>query len=162
MTLPSDLPQAGVARPVSFNDLERVFACLSDGILVIRADRSIAYANPAFALLWRVPGELMDFKNDFALMNHVLSQLAEPAAFIREVERLYSSIESSLDELAFKDGRTFRRQSVSMENPGEQPSRIWIFSDISELQVSAGMPAALARATPEARKPGLFGGIFKN
>ena len=142
-------------RPVNFNDMEQVFDCLSDGILIIRADRSIAYANPAFARLWRVPGELMDFKNDFALVNHVLSQLAEPSQFIHEVERLYLSSEPSLDELAFKDGRLFRRRSVAVDNPGAQPARIWIFTDISEAQ-----PSALN--TLPTKKSGLFGGIFKN
>ena len=154
MTLPSPSPDAGLARPVSFNDMEQVFDRLSDGILVIRADRSIAYANPAFARLWRVPGELMDFKNDFALVNHVLSQLAEPTRFIHEVERLYSSKDASEDELLFKDGRVFSRRSVAVENPGEQPARVWIFSDISEVQ-----PAA---AKADEKKPGLFGGLFKN
>ncbi len=155
MTSSSTPAQAGVDRPVSFTDMEQVFDCLSDGILVIRADRTIAYANPAFAELWRVPGELMDFKNDFALVNHVLSQLAEPAQFIREVERLYLSSEPSLDELTFKDGRLFRRRSVAVENPGAQPARVWIFSDISEAQ-----PTAVDTLT--AKKPGLFGGIFKH
>ncbi len=155
MTSSSTPAEAGVARPASFIDMEQVFDGLSDGILIIRADRSIAYANPAFAHLWRVPGELMDFKNDFALVNHVLSQLAEPSQFIHEVERLYLSSEPSLDELTFKDGRTFRRRSVSVENPGTQPARVWIFTDISETQ-----PTAL-NSLP-AKKSGLFGGIFKN
>ena len=155
MAQDSNFPECGVSRPVSFNDMEQVFDRLSDGILVIRADRSIAYANPAFAHLWRVPGELMDFRNDFALINHVISQLAEPSTFIHEVERLYSSIEPSADELVFKDGRVFSRRSVSTENPGEQPARIWIFSDISETHAPG------ARAEP-AKKAGLFGGIFKH
>lgn len=149
MTADSDSPQTGL------DSLEPVFERLSDGILVIRADRSIAYANPAFARLWRVPGELMDFRNDFALINHVLSQLAEPSAFIHEVERLYSSPEASADELAFKDGRLFSRRSVPMIHPGEQPARVWIFSDISETTAPG------AQAEP-AKKAGLFGGIFKH
>ncbi len=142
------------SRENGLNGLEQVFAVLSDGILVIRADRSIAYANPAFARLWRVPGELLDFRNDFALINHVLSQLAEPSAFIHEVERLYSSSEPSADELVFKDGRTFSRRSVSMASPGEQPARVWIFSDMTEVSAPGG------QAEP-AKKTGLFGGIFK-
>ena len=154
MTMASTSPNTGLNRPVSFDDMEQVFNGLSDGILIIRADRSIAYANPAFAHLWRVPGELMDFRNDFGLINHVLSQLAEPARFIHEVERLYSSRESSADELVFKDGRMFSRRSVSMESPGEQPARIWIFTDITEA------PPSMAK--PEPKKPGLFGTIFKN
>ena len=149
MTTDPDMP----ARPAGFNGLEHVFAALSDGILVIRADRSIAYANPAFARLWRVPGELLDFRNDFALINHVISQLAEPSAFIHEVERLYSSLEPSADELLFKDGRLFSRRSVSVDTPGEQPARIWIFTDITE---------ATAPQVEPAKKTGLFGGIFKN
>ncbi len=143
------------SRDTSLNGLKPVFDALSDGILVIRADRSIAHANPAFARLWRVPGELLDFRNDFALINHVLSQLAEPSAFIHEVERLYSSLDASADELVFKDGRLFSRRSVSMALPGEQPSRVWIFTDITET------PAPGDRAEP-AKKAGLFGGIFKH
>ena len=153
MTLSSKASQTG---PAGFGDMQPVFDRLSDGILIIRADRSIAYANPAFASLWRVPGELMDFHNDFALVNHVLSQLAEPAAFIHEVERLYASEEASADELAFKDGRVFSRRSVSLDNAGAAPARLWIFTDISDVR-------APRDATPAAdRKPGLFGGIFKH
>jgi PAS domain-containing protein len=145
----------GLTLPVSFDDMEQVFNLMSEGILVIRADRSIAYANPAFGSLWRVPGELMDFKNDFALINHVLSQLAEPSKFIHEVERLYSSREPSADELVFKDGRLFSRRSVSIENPGSQPARIWIFADLTE--------APAFERKPEAeKKSGLFGSIFKH
>ena len=155
MTLLSVSPDAGLPRPVSFSEMERVFASLSDGILIIRADRSIAYANPAFARLWRVPGELMDFKNDFALVNHVLSQLQDPAQFIHEVERLYSSTDESADELAFKDGRLFGRRSVPVTHAGEAPARVWIFTDLTEAK-------APAKGATMPKKQGLFGQIFKS
>ena len=108
-----------------------ILDALSDGILVIRSNRSIAYANDAFLTMWRVPSDLMAYRNDFAILNHVLSQLTDPTQFVGEIERLYMSDDVSADELTFKDGRLFGRRSLPFDIGDAQAARVWIFTDIT-------------------------------
>lgn len=127
---PQDQAPVRAPGPV-LTAIEPILDFMSDGILVIRADRSIAYANDAFLRLWRVPAEMMSYRNDFAILNHVLSQLSDPTQFVGEIERLYQSDEVSSDELNFKDGRLFGRRSLPFEIGDAQAARVWIFTDIT-------------------------------
>ncbi len=111
---------------------ERALDCLPDGVLLVRGDRTIAYANTAFAKMWSVPETLMASGDDFGLLTHVIHQLVDPAQFTREVERLYGSQDNSDDELLFKDGRIFSRRSVPVAQDGDMRARIWVFTDVSE------------------------------
>jgi hypothetical protein len=116
--------------------MTRVVDGFPAGILVIRPDRSIAYANQMFQDMWRVPEGLILARNDFAVMNHVLGQVADSARFIAEVERLYSSDEVSQDEVSFKDGRVFWRRSYPVIDDKGQMARAWVFADIAEARRS--------------------------
>ncbi len=127
--------------------LEPVLDFMSDGILIIRGDRSIAYANDAFMRLWRVRSEMMTHRNDFAILNHVLSQLSDPTQFVGEIERLYLSQEVSADQLSFKDGRLFARRSLPLDIGDDKTARVWIFADITPEQA----PAAAASTHDELR-----------
>ncbi len=151
-----DLPKAG-----ELFLQERILDCLHDGVLLIRSDRSIAYANPAFARLWRVPADLLQYKNDFALLNHVLSQLVDPARFIGEVERLYSLDDTSEDELEFKDGRVFCRRSVPVAEGEGKLARVWLFSDISQDKGRYGQVAPAGHAAEPEGNGGLLRTILR-
>jgi diguanylate cyclase (GGDEF)-like protein len=62
----------------------------------------------------------------------VTEQLVDPAGFLAEVERLHRSMETSEDEIRFKDGRVFSRRSVPFRELDNTHARIWIFSDVTE------------------------------
>jgi PAS domain-containing protein len=140
--------------------MTRVLDGLPAGILVIRADRSIAYANHTFQSMWRIPEGLISAHNDYAVMHHVLGQVVDSAKFIAEAERLYSSNETSQDEVSFKDGRVFWRRSYPVMGDDGQMARIWMFADISEARQAiieniymSGDAVRAAQPEPEADAP---------
>ncbi len=102
----------------------------ADGILVIGAAGQVLSANRRFMELWHIPEELLATHEDAKLQAYVLDQLADPDAFLREVDRLYRSEERTLDTLHFKDGRVFERFTVPL-HLGEEHARVWSFRDIS-------------------------------
>lgn len=106
-----------------------------DGILAVDANGKVVLYNQQFATLWRIPQNILDTNDDSILLNHVLMQLSDPDAFVDEVRRLYSSPESSIDTIRFKDGRIFERVSFPMrEDEALAPGRVWSFRDITEHQ----------------------------
>jgi diguanylate cyclase (GGDEF)-like protein len=143
---------SGSNEPTSFR---RALDCLPDGVLLINDDRSIAYANPAFAKVWNIPDALMRSGDEEALLNFVTDKLVDPVQFVREVERLYRSFENSEDELLFKDGKIVSRRSVPLSEHGQAQGRIWIFTDVTEARHASmdfltGLPnrRAFAREFP--------------
>jgi PAS domain-containing protein len=170
MTLVSDAsvqtnPYA--ASPQKAGLLERLLDTLPDGLLLIREERSIGYANKAFVDLWKVPSDLQIYKNDFALLNYVTSQLVDPYVFISEVERLYCSNETSEDELHFKDGRVLVRRSMPITDDKNGNGRLWIYTAVTDLSISAarasdsrgnsqGITAAAGSVAVDQNRKGLF------
>jgi diguanylate cyclase (GGDEF)-like protein len=64
------------------------------------------------------------------LLSYVRDQLVDPAAFIREVERIHPTLEASEDELLLKDGRALRRSVPSTK--ADFAARLWIFTDVTD------------------------------
>jgi diguanylate cyclase (GGDEF)-like protein len=111
---------------------ERALDCLPDGVLLVRDASTIVYANQAFEKIWNVPDGVITSKDDSALLPWVASQVANTAAFIGEVKRLYHSSESSEDIVPLKDGLVISRRSVPLKEEGAIHTRIWIFTNITE------------------------------
>ena len=134
---------------------ERALDALPDGVLLVNASREIVYANSAFARLWNLPLDIFATRDDEKVLQFVLDQLVDPAGFTAEVDRLHQSLETSHDDIVFKDGRVFSRRSVPFEENDRYNSRIWIFTDITEAKYATidqltGLPNRLAfsRAFP--------------
>jgi diguanylate cyclase (GGDEF)-like protein len=130
---------------------ERALDCLPDGVLLVRDASTIVYANQAFEKIWNVPGGVIKSKDDSALLPWVANQVADTAAFVGEVKRLYRSSESSEDIVPLKDGRIISRRSVPLTEEGGLHTRIWIFTDITEarharIDVITGLPNRRAYA----------------
>lgn len=111
---------------------ERALDALPDGVLLVNADRRIIYSNSAFACIWNIPGGPQGSRDDRETLQRVTDQLVDPHEFIREVERLQHSPETSEGEINFKDGRVVSRRSVPFQEPDGSCARIWIFSDVTE------------------------------
>lgn len=109
---------------------------LPDGVLVVDSGRRVIYANAALARQWRFPDGVAAHWDEKALLAHASAQLVAPDAFLREVERLHASDETSKDELQFKDGRIFVRRSLPFVGEGTLQARIWIFTDVTEARSS--------------------------
>jgi PAS domain S-box-containing protein len=110
--------------------LRAAFDSTADGILVVGRDGEVIEVNGRFAELWRVPSDVLATGSDHRLLQHVLEQLVDPAAFAREVSRLYASDEELADSIAFRDGRVFERYSRPLVVRGER-ARLWSFRDVT-------------------------------
>jgi diguanylate cyclase (GGDEF)-like protein len=129
--VPKSSPSARAREATLF---ERALDCLPDGVLLIREGRTIVYANRAFERIWNIPEGIIQSRNDAALLPLVANQVVDTAAFIGEVQRLYRSPESSQDIFQLKDGRVISRRSVPLEEGGDMLTRVWIFTDITEVR----------------------------
>ncbi|WP_406832517.1 PAS domain S-box protein [Pedococcus sp. KACC 23699] len=104
-----------------------------DGILVVDRDGHIVGHNERFASMWRIDRELMRSGDDAQVMASVLQQLSDPADFVAQVRDLYDNPEqTSFDELAFLDGRTYERYSQPQRVDGTTMGRVWSFRDVSD------------------------------
>ena len=105
----------------------------ADGILVVDVHGQVTSFNQKFLEMWRIPPSLVARRDDQQLLQFVLDQLEEPAAFLAKVEELYHTQQaSSLDELKFRDGRAFERYSQPQRMGDAIVGRVWSFRDITE------------------------------
>ena len=112
--------------------LQGILESTADGILAIDQQGKVIRANQKFADLWKLPQSLMDSGDDEKMLNFVLDQLIDPDAFVKKVRSLYGTVESDMDNLYFKDGRIFERNSSPLEQEGNVIGRVWSFRDITE------------------------------
>ncbi|MBS1139641.1 MAG: domain S-box [Proteobacteria bacterium] len=110
-----------------------------DGILVVDRDDRIVSINRRFFKVWDIP--LPDFPLDQLLhevdspnLQHALSKVVHPEAFLRRVQELYANPDlEDICEIQLKDGRTLERHSSPLYNAGHQYlGRVWYFRDITE------------------------------
>jgi PAS domain S-box-containing protein len=117
----------------STDNLRATLNATTDGILAVGPNRKIQFFSQRFAELWNIPPSRMDARDDNILLDHVLAQLSDPDAFLKEVRRLYETDESSFDTIHFKDGRVFERYSFPLRTKlTSAPGRVWSFRDITE------------------------------
>jgi PAS domain S-box-containing protein len=158
----SERKRAEEALRASIGNLNATLDATADGILAIGGDRKILFYNQRFSEMWNIPAAMMKSGDDHILLAHVLAQLTDPDAFLKQVELLYDTHESSFDRIHFKDGRIFERSSHPLRTGGAlPPGRVWSFRDISEREQTVAyremacdvlqvlnMPGALQDALP--------------
>ena len=104
----------------------------ADGILVISSDGSVAGFNDQFLKMWAIPPELLDGDSDEPVMRLIISQVANPEAFMaRLAEVAESPGAESHDVLDFRDGRTFERYSRPQRVGERIAGRVWSFRDVT-------------------------------
>ncbi len=112
--------------------LQGVLDSTADGILAVDHNGKVIKANQKFADLWRIPRSIIDTGDAHAMVNSVVDQLIDPAAFIDKVKQLYSTADIAKDVLFFKNGRVFERYSAPLVEKDSVIGRVWSFSDVTE------------------------------
>ena len=104
-----------------------------DGILVVDRQGKSILVNKRFGEMWNIPQQMLDTKDDKAMVQYVLGQITEPDKFVGKIEYLYThENEQSRDEIKFKDGKVFDRYSSPLKDSrGARKGRIWYFRDIT-------------------------------
>jgi PAS domain S-box-containing protein len=104
-----------------------------DGILVVDEQGQIISFNHRFAAMWGLPDDTLASRSDARALQCVLDKLADPEAFLARVRELYARPdETSREEIALKDGRTFDRYSAGMRGAdGRLYGRVWFFRDVT-------------------------------
>ena len=105
-----------------------------DGILVVDENGEIISFNRRFVEIWGIPSDVAESKTDEQVLQSVVDKLAHPEEFTGKLEQLYEAREeTSQDEIALKDGRTFDRYSAPMLGAaGQYSGRVWYFRDITK------------------------------
>ncbi|TSA41574.1 MAG: PAS domain S-box protein, partial [Verrucomicrobiales bacterium] len=104
-----------------------------DGLLVVDTHGKVTLYNQRFAELWRIPKELLALKDDSALLNFVLAQIANPEVFLAGVRSLCSSPDAkAFDTLLCKDDRIIERFSQPQKIGDKIVGRVWNFRDVTE------------------------------
>ncbi len=123
--------EAEISRSLSL--LNATLDSTADGILAVDKEGKITGYNRKFTELWRIPGSIMESRDDDKAIEFVLDQLEDPEKFVKKVTELYDDPDSeSFDVLEFKDGRVFERYSQPQKIEGENIGRVWSFRDVTE------------------------------
>jgi PAS domain S-box-containing protein len=104
-----------------------------DGILVVDDKGGRLLINQRLVELFDVPPEILNDADDEHLRKHVLGLVADPESFQARIKFLNDHpVETSRDELEFKDGRVFDRYSAAVvDKDWNYFGRVWSFRDVT-------------------------------
>jgi PAS domain S-box-containing protein len=110
---------------------------IKEGILVVNLKGKIVFHNKKLLEIWNIPVELTGKKDEEAALEYFLSQLKNPAGFMKKVNELYTDpTAGSHDLLSFKDGRIIERFSQPQIFNNIVTGRVWSFYDLTDQVIS--------------------------
>ena len=122
----------------AYSNLQAILESTADGILVVDKNGKVINYNNKFVELWQLPNNILEKKDDEALLNFVLNQLVNPDKWLTRVREIYAKPNTiSTDTIVLKDGRIFERYSQPKIMNEENKGRVWSFRNITE-RITAG------------------------
>jgi PAS domain S-box-containing protein len=147
----------------SLSLLKATLESTADGILVVDRAGKIQTTNQKFIDMWRIPPAVAATGNDAPLLEHVLSQLKDPEAFLAKVKWLYAHpSKENFDVIAFKDGRVFERASKPQRIKTRIIGRVWGFRDVTKRKRAEDIRAAVYRISEIAQTAENLGELFRS
>jgi len=116
--------------------LRKVLDSLPDGVLLVTDQRQMLFTNKRFRELWGIPKDINLDDEGRALMQFALSKVVDPTSFIEQIERLHQTDSQMEDEVLLTDGKVYRRRTVSFDDFFYGRTRMWIFTDITDIKYS--------------------------
>jgi PAS domain S-box-containing protein len=114
--------------------LEAQNDAIPDGILIVDTKGKILSFNKHFIELWKIPGDIIEGKDDTLALEYAKEQLSNPNAFLENLHYSYTDPEKkSPEEFWLKDGRIIEGYGnpVIGEN-GYNYGWAWYFRNITE------------------------------
>ena len=155
--------RAEEALESSLSLLKATLESTADGILVVDRAGRIQTTNQKFIEMWGIPAAMAAAGKDAPLLEYVVAQLRDPAAFLAKVQWLYDhpSRESS-DAIVFKDGRIFERTSRPQRIKRRIVGRVWSFRDVTNQKRAEAIQAAVYRISEIAQTAESLGELFRS
>ncbi|MDR3414408.1 MAG: ATP-binding protein [Formivibrio sp.] len=108
-----------------------------DGILVTNLTGGIRHFNHRFVELWKLSAALLSAEEEPCILDHLLLELTEPAAFREWFERLLSQAQTEgATECRLLDGRVFGVASRPQRLRERPIGRVFSFHDITSLKAT--------------------------
>ena len=128
--------QAGLARNLDTERarLQALLGSMRLGLVFVTADRQVAYLNPAFIQLWRLPEPTPAPPLALPLLQETLA--GTRLLNFSQQASLFAGEGSQL-EFRLTDGRIMTQQAVEVREGAVDEGRLWVFEDITaERQVA--------------------------
>jgi diguanylate cyclase (GGDEF)-like protein/PAS domain S-box-containing protein len=105
-----------------------------DAILVVDELDHIVLANKQFGLIFGIPDEILDTRDDLIVRKYATDQIENPDEFLEKVIYLNKNREErSADEVRLKNGKIFDRYTAPLiDGKGRYRGRVWYFRDITD------------------------------
>ena len=128
-------------------ELQATLESTADGILVVDLLGRMRSFNRRFALLWAIPTDLLQERNDNAVRTWMRRSVLEPEAYLLQLNAIQDApmLESS-DVIKLTDGRVLERVSLPQFHRGRAAGRVFSFRDLSEKLAASQRIAELSHS----------------
>ena len=115
------------------SELQATLESTAEGVLVTDLAGRIRNFNQRFAQLWDMPLDLLQQRDDDAVLDWMHRAVTEPAAYMRRLADIDDSVDGQAsDVLTLRSGRVVERVSLPQRSRGQTVGRVFCFRDISE------------------------------
>lgn len=130
-----ELEEANIRQTESSHLLQSTIDAVESAIILTDEQMQLVAYNRRYAEMWHFPKELLEERDIMKLMSHVQEQLVDASGFQARSESILRDAQmKSTDTLHCKDGRIIERRSYPILISGGKHARVWVISDITELE----------------------------
>ncbi len=107
----------------------------AEGIIVTNPQGQLVLWNQRFVDLWQIPQALQDQPDATLGRQHMLTQVADPAALEAATQRFYQDAQhTNQEKFLMADGRVLRGSVQAQKMGDETIGWVWSYADITELE----------------------------